>query len=74
MSRKKGNINSILSERERKMDTKEIVTKPYMGHLTNQQIGNMARVGQLGGEMVKRMVESQEKELMNQISQNQLNN
>ena len=55
------------------MDTNEIVTKPYMGHLTNQQIGNMAKVGQLGGEMVKRMVENQEKELMNQSNQDQLN-
>lgn len=43
------------------MDTKHIATKPYMGNLTNQEIGNMAKHGQLGGEMVKRMIESQEK-------------
>lgn len=74
MNHKTGNNKSILSERMIKMDTKDVITKPYMGNLTNQQIGNMAKSGQLGGEMVKRMIASQEEELMNQYNQNPLNN
>lgn len=36
---------------------------PYMGNLTSHQIGMMARTGQLGGEMVKRMIGNVEKDM-----------
>ncbi len=36
---------------------------PYMGNLTSHQIGTMAKAGQLGGEMVRRMVTQVEKEM-----------
>lgn len=36
----------------------------YMGELTSTQIGSMAGAGKLGGEMVKRMVASIEKEMV----------
>lgn len=39
--------------------------KPYMGNLTSSQIGNMAKAGVLGGEMVKRMISEQEEKLIN---------
>lgn len=42
-----------------------IYSKPYMGNLTSSQIGNLARTGKLGGEMVKRMVESVENQMVN---------
>lgn len=54
------------------MSDKTNFSKPYMGDLTSAQIGNMARSGQLGGEMVKRMIESQEKELMKKDEMDQL--
>lgn len=36
---------------------------PYMGNLTSHQIGTMAKAGQLGGEMVRRMVKQVEQEM-----------
>lgn len=36
---------------------------PYMGNLTSHQIGMMAKSGQLGGEMVKRMITHVEEEM-----------
>ena len=50
------------------MDNKDnniINSKPYMGNLTSSQIGYLASAGRLGGEMVKRMVESVENEMAN---------
>lgn len=46
------------------MDENKIVSKPYMGNFTSAQIGDLARTGELGGEMVKRMIKQQEIELM----------
>lgn len=45
----------------------ESTFKPYMGDLTSGQIGSMAKSGQLGGEMVRRMVEEQEKILIDEL-------
>lgn len=56
------------------MDTNNNMTKPYMGNLTNQQIGNMAKYGLLDRETVKKMIQSQGKELMNSYNHNQLDN
>lgn len=39
-------------------------SKPYMGNLTSAQIGNMAKAGMLGGEMVKRMIKQQELDMI----------
>ncbi|GKX31317.1 hypothetical protein SH1V18_37970 [Vallitalea longa] len=36
----------------------------YMADLTSTQIGSMAGAGKLGGEMVKRMIASVEKEMV----------
>ncbi len=41
------------------------ITKPYMGDLTSEQIGSMARAGELGGEMAKRLVKMGENQLLN---------
>lgn len=35
----------------------------YMGNLTSHQIGMMAKSGQLGGEMVRRMVQNVEQDM-----------
>lgn len=42
--------------------------KPYMGDLTSGQIGNMAKAGTLGGEMVRRMIADQEQKLINEYN------
>lgn len=47
-------------------------SKPYMGNLTSEQIGSMAKAGALGGEMVRRMIKEQETQLMNQYNNDQL--
>lgn len=44
---------------------------PYMGDLTSHQIGMMAKSGQLGGEMVKRMIKKQEEEMVEQAKFNE---
>lgn len=54
------------------MDTKKNFSKPYMGNLTSEQIGSMAKSGKLGGEMVKRMVESEEAKLANMNDEQKL--
>lgn len=41
---------------------------PYMGDLTSHQIGMMAKSGQLGGEMVKRMIQREEEQMANKDS------
>ncbi|WP_273320699.1 small, acid-soluble spore protein, alpha/beta type [Vallitalea guaymasensis] len=41
----------------------------YMGGLTSTQIGSMAGAGKLGGEMVKRMIASVEKEMADNSSE-----
>lgn len=46
-------------------DNATINSKPYMGDLTSSQIGYLASTGKLGGEMVKRMVESVEHQMAN---------
>lgn len=38
--------------------------KPYMGNLTSGEIGNMAKAGMLGGEMVRRMIQEQENQMI----------
>jgi len=50
------------------IDNNRNIPKPYMGNLTSQQIVNMAKSGQLGGEMVKRMIANEETELMNHLN------
>ena len=44
--------------------------RPYMGNLTSEQIGSMAKAGELGGTMVKKMIEKQERELINTYNPN----
>ncbi len=56
-------------ERKMRMERNKNFSKPYMGDLTSQQIGNMAKSGQLGGEMVKRMIKYEENELMNSYNE-----
>lgn len=50
------------------MDDDKIVSKPYMGNFTSEQIGSLARAGELGGEMVKRMIKEQETQMMNDFN------
>jgi hypothetical protein len=45
------------------MDNNQVFSRPYMGNLTSAQIGQMARAGELGGEMVRRMVAMQEAQM-----------
>ncbi|MFP4698251.1 MAG: hypothetical protein ACLFMO_06050 [Eubacteriales bacterium] len=47
----------------------EPVSKPYMGNFTSAQIGNMARAGMLGGEMVKRKIKNEELKMSNEDPQ-----
>lgn len=54
------------------MDNNKVISKPYMGNLTSAQIGDLARCGELGGEMVKRMIKEQETELMNKYNNEKL--
>lgn len=54
------------------MNNNAPVSKPYMGDLTSEQIGSMARAGELGGEMVRRMIKYQENQLLNQYNKDQL--
>ena len=60
------NINNKITNQENTPSS----AKPYMGNLTSSQIGNMARVGALGGEMVKRMVQQQEEKLAEEYNNN----
>ncbi|WP_315117670.1 alpha/beta-type small acid-soluble spore protein [uncultured Clostridium sp.] len=39
-------------------------TAPYMGDYPSNFVGNLASAGMLGGEMVKRMVEDQERKMI----------
>ncbi|MBC7958834.1 MAG: small, acid-soluble spore protein, alpha/beta type [Vallitaleaceae bacterium] len=43
--------------------------KPYMGNFTSEQIGSMAKAGQLGGEMAKRLVKEGERQLLNRYKE-----
>jgi hypothetical protein len=45
-----------------------------MGNLTSAQIGQMARAGELGGEMVRRMIAQQETQMMNDYNENKIEN
>ncbi len=38
---------------------------PYMGNMTSQVAGKMARAGNLGGEMTRRMIKAQEEKMAN---------
>lgn len=40
-----------------------------MGNLTSEQIGLMAKAGALGGEMVKRMIQQQEHQMVEEQRQ-----
>lgn len=52
----------------------EHFSRPYMGNLTSAQIGQMARAGELGGEMVRRMIAHQETQMMNVYNQSHMDN
>ncbi|GMQ62936.1 small, acid-soluble spore protein, alpha/beta type [Vallitalea maricola] len=58
-------MKDINNTTKKEKDRKHIYSDDsYMGGLTSAQVGSMAGAGKLGGEMVKRMIASVEKEMV----------
>ncbi|MCM1991540.1 small, acid-soluble spore protein, alpha/beta type [Oceanirhabdus seepicola] len=67
---KKGELEKFKMEVAKELHLENQVTNnvnnhPYMGNMTSQTAGKMARAGNVGGEMTRRMIKAQEEKMIN---------